>query len=113
MSTIDWSKWPARAATKNPDQDKAATEPSQPGSAIHIGPDGSRSEYFNIEEAYRCKTEYDCAMIKLDDLGVPREDEGGNAYSIVGRIGILWKRAAKAESDVETIKLRHGVNADE
>lgn len=32
--------------------------------------------------------EYECAMKHLDDLNIPREDEYGNKYSIVGRIDI-------------------------
>lgn len=55
-------------------------------------------------------TEYDCAHVRLDDIGVPTElVEDGDRLSIVGRINILWRRALKAESDLETIELRHGV----
>ncbi len=81
------------------------------GSAFRIGSEGQKVEYFDVEEAYWRKGEYDCAMMKLDELGVPREDEGGNGYSIVGRINLLAKRAVKAESDLETINLRHGTSA--
>lgn len=81
------------------------------GSAFRIGPEGQKVEYFEVEEAYWRKAEYDIAMMRLDELGVPREDEGGDRYSIVGRINILWKRAVKAESDLETINLRHGISA--
>lgn len=99
------------------EQDKSNEAPGQlrqagvSGSAFCIGPEGQKVEYFEVEEAYWRKTEYDCAMMRLDELGVPREDEGGNGYSIVGRINILWKRAVKAESDLETINLRHGISA--
>jgi hypothetical protein len=30
--------------------------------------------------------EYECAMMHLDDLGIPRKDEKDNIFSIVGRI---------------------------
>jgi hypothetical protein len=30
--------------------------------------------------------EYECAMMVLDDMNIPREDKGGNTYSLVGRI---------------------------
>ena len=37
-------------------------------------------------------TEFWCAMQKLDDLGVPREDSGnGEKYSIVGRIAWMTR----------------------
>ena len=81
------------------------------GSAFRIGPEGQKAEYFDVEEAYWRKTEYDCAMMRLDDLGVPRENDSGDRYSIVGRINVLWKRAVRAESDLETINLRHGISA--
>jgi hypothetical protein len=37
--------------------------------------------------------EYECAMMVLDDMMIPREDEGGNVYSLVGRIGLAVKMA--------------------
>jgi hypothetical protein len=55
-------------------------------------------------------TEYDIAQMHLDEIGVPTElHQGGDRLSIVGRINILWRRAMKAESDLETINLRHGL----
>lgn len=54
-------------------------------------------------------TEFNCAMARLDELGVPRQDEQGRPYSIVGRVNLLWKRVIRAESDLETIALRHNI----
>ena len=102
-----------RGLVNNLIKHKVATTPSQPGSAICISPNGKRSEYFAVEEAYWRKTEYNCATMKLDELGVPKEDSAGNVYSIVGRINLLWERAAKAESSLETIELRRCTKADE
>lgn len=95
----------------NEEQTSQLRQAGVSGSAFRIGPEGQKVEYFEVEEAYWRKTEYNCAMMRLDDLGVPREDEGGNEYSIVGRINILWERAARAESGLETINLRHGISA--
>jgi hypothetical protein len=52
----------------------------------------SGMEYPNPEEHYWRSTEFSCAMRKLDDLGIPRKDEEGETYSIVGRINLLAKR---------------------
>lgn len=68
-------------------------------SVICIRPDGSKTEYHNPEEAYWRKDEYDCAMMRLDELGVPNElHPDGDRLSIVGRINLLWRRALKAEN---------------
>lgn len=37
--------------------------------------------------------EYECAMMHLDDLGIPKDDGRGNGYSLVGRIDIAIKQA--------------------
>jgi hypothetical protein len=69
------------------------------------------SDFSLRAEAEWKATEYDCAQMRLDDMGIPTElHEGGDRLSIVGRINILWRRALKAESDLETINLRHGIN---
>ena len=74
-----------------------------------VVPSASSDFALRAEAEWRA-TEYDCAQMRLDDIGVPTElVEGGDRLSIVGRINILWRRALKAESDLETINLRHGV----
>ena len=37
--------------------------------------------------------QYECAMMVLDDMVVPREDKGCNVYSLVGRIGLAVEMA--------------------
>jgi len=70
----------------------------------------STSDFALRAEAEWKATEYDIAQMHLDDIGVPTElHQGGDMLSIVGRINILWRRAMKAESDLETINLRHGL----
>lgn len=73
--------------------------------------DGVNESDFALRENADWKaTEYDCAMMRLDDLGVPTElYDGGDKISIVGRINLLWRRAVKAESDLETINLRNSI----
>ena len=61
------------------------------------------------EDAYYKATEYSCAMFQLDQLGAPTESPTGEELSIVGRIKALGRRMIKAESDLETIKLRYDV----
>ena len=70
----------------------------------------STSDFALRAEAEWKATEYDIAQMRLDEIGVPTElHQGGDRLSIVGRINILWRRAMKAESDLETINLRHGL----
>jgi hypothetical protein len=70
----------------------------------------STSDFALRAEAEWKATEYDIAQMHLDEIGVPTElHQGGDRLSIVGRINILWRRAMKAESDLETINLRHGL----
>lgn len=70
----------------------------------------STSDFALRAEAEWKATDYDIAQMHLDEIGVPTElHQGGDRLSIVGRINILWRRAMKAESDLETINLRHGL----
>ncbi len=70
----------------------------------------STSDFALRAEAEWKATDYDIAQMRLDEIGVPTElHQGGDRLSIVGRINILWRRAMKAESDLETINLRHGL----
>ena len=70
----------------------------------------SASDFALRAEAEWKATDYDIAQMRLDEIGVPTElHQGGDRLSIVGRINILWRRAMKAESDLETINLRHGL----
>ena len=70
----------------------------------------STSDFALRAEAEWKATDYDIAQMRLDEIGVPTElHQGGDRLSIVGRIDILWERAVKAESDLETINLRHGL----
>ena len=63
-------------------------------------------------EAEHKATDHDIASARLDELGIPsQEHEGGDRLSLTGRINILWRRSVRAESDLETISLRHGISA--
>jgi len=58
------------------------------------GPLGKIS-FSTLAEQEHQSTEFWCAMKVLDDLEVPREDESGKSYSIVGRIAWMTRNKVK------------------
>ena len=50
--------------------------------------------------------EYECAMMHLSDLGVPKDDGKGNTYSLVGRID---KAISHPTNDAKKMLLRERV----
>jgi hypothetical protein len=50
---------------------------------IHVASSRSFQELEHLAE------ELECANMYLDDLNVPKKDESGNEYSIVGRVKYL------------------------
>ena len=52
------------------------------------------------------KEDLECVHLYLDDKKVPRQDNNGETYSIVGRIKQLESRMIKESSDLETEYLR-------
>ena len=52
------------------------------------------------------KEDLECVHLYLDDKKVPRQDNKGETYSIVGRIKQLESRMIKEFSDLETEYLR-------
>jgi hypothetical protein len=52
------------------------------------------------------KEDLECVHLYLDDKEVPRQDDKGETYSIVGRIKQLENRMIKESSDLETEYLR-------
>jgi hypothetical protein len=60
---------------------------------LSISPNGSthlQSFQSKQTESYQSE-EFWCAMKVLDDLGIPRVDERGQTYSIVGRIMFMTR----------------------
>ena len=51
--------------------------------------------YYSPAVRYREAEEYECAQMYLDTLGVPRLDDTGNAYSLVGRITELARHGTR------------------
>ncbi len=65
---------------------------NEKGMCLILYPDPNRVGYqsfSNMEWDKFDSTEFRCAMRYLDDLGVPRADDDGQEYSIVGRIKYL------------------------
>jgi hypothetical protein len=55
-----------------------------------------RTALTEVRRREHAEEDRDCAHMILDDMKVPREDSGGNRYSLVGRINLA---IAKAQSE--------------
>lgn len=54
-----------------------------------------------------------CFNHHLDTLGIPRADDRGNQYSIVGRVKLLEKQHLKTLSELESHYLKNAIYLSE
>ena len=48
----------------------------------------AKTVFQSVAQREHWAEEYECAMMHLNDLGVPKDDGKGNTYSLVGRIDL-------------------------
>lgn len=85
-------------------QERESPKRGADGAPVAVSDSGVR--YYHPEEMYYRAEEWECAMLAMDDIGVPRADAVGDRYSLFGRacrmrdplLSVAKKLAAHIES---------------